>query len=157
MKLVFHIFDIHTFFARCTEGNVETWHWDSSSSPKLKDSRLQQYLWKNETLRIWPLSDGMFDLTRQRCFYISNVIWDPLFTSQISLEHAFHLMINGYIEEAKCQLSITESWRYGKESTAQHQKSKMIQAYRSLLDYVIWCDKKYNLPHTGKMMMIPAH
>uniref|UniRef100_H3DG51 TATA box binding protein (TBP)-associated factor, RNA polymerase I, A n=1 Tax=Tetraodon nigroviridis TaxID=99883 RepID=H3DG51_TETNG len=67
----------------------------------------------------------------------------------ISLEHAFHLMLNGYIEEAKCQLSIAESWRYGKESTAQHQKSKLIQAYRSLLDYVIWCDKKHNLPHTG--------
>lgn len=77
-----------------------------------------------------------------------------MFTSQISLEHAFHLMLNGYIEEAKCQLSIAENWRYGKESLAQHQKSKLIQAYRSLLDYIIWCDKKYNLPHIGKMPFI---
>ncbi|TWW68754.1 TATA box-binding protein-associated factor RNA polymerase I subunit A [Takifugu flavidus] len=66
----------------------------------------------------------------------------------ISLEHAFHLMINGYIEEAKGQLSIAESWRYGKETAVQHQKSSLIQAYRSLLDYIIWCDKKYKLRHT---------
>ncbi|XP_068433227.1 TATA box-binding protein-associated factor RNA polymerase I subunit A isoform X2 [Clinocottus analis] len=61
----------------------------------------------------------------------------------ISLEHSFHLMHHGHIEEAKHQLSVAESWRYGKESAAQFQKTKLIHAYRSLLDYIIWCDKKF--------------
>lgn len=60
----------------------------------------------------------------------------------ISLEHSFHLLLNGQIEDAKRQLSTAESWRYGKESAKQFQKIKLIQAYRSLLDYIIWCDKK---------------
>ncbi|XP_015243481.1 PREDICTED: TATA box-binding protein-associated factor RNA polymerase I subunit A [Cyprinodon variegatus] len=63
----------------------------------------------------------------------------------ICLEHSFHLMLHGQIEEAKQQLSVAESWRYGKESISQHQRVKLIQAYRSLLDYMIWCDKKYTL------------
>ncbi|GAA6214131.1 TATA box-binding protein-associated factor RNA polymerase I subunit A [Lates japonicus] len=60
----------------------------------------------------------------------------------ISLEHSFHLLLHSHIEDAKRQLSAAESWRYGKESAAQYQKTKLIQAYRSLLDYIIWCDKK---------------
>ncbi|XP_037541109.1 TATA box-binding protein-associated factor RNA polymerase I subunit A [Nematolebias whitei] len=60
----------------------------------------------------------------------------------ICLEHSFHLMLHGQIEDAKKQLSVAESWRYGKVSAAQHQTSKLIQVYRSLLDYMIWCDKK---------------
>ncbi|XP_076021364.1 TATA box-binding protein-associated factor RNA polymerase I subunit A [Genypterus blacodes] len=67
----------------------------------------------------------------------------------ISLEHAFHLLLNGQIEEAKHQLSVAESWRYGKESGRQFQKTKLIQAYRSLLDYIIWCDKKVTHSNTG--------
>ncbi|XP_029352620.1 TATA box-binding protein-associated factor RNA polymerase I subunit A isoform X2 [Echeneis naucrates] len=61
----------------------------------------------------------------------------------ISLEHSFHLMLHGHIEDAKHQLCVAESWRYGKEAAAQSQKTKLIQAYRSLLDYIIWCDKKF--------------
>ncbi|XP_056283758.1 TATA box-binding protein-associated factor RNA polymerase I subunit A [Pseudoliparis swirei] len=61
----------------------------------------------------------------------------------ISLEHSFHLLHHGHIEDAKHQLSVAESWRYGKESAAQYQRTKLIHAYRSLLDYLIWCDKKY--------------
>ncbi|KAK2856091.1 hypothetical protein Q5P01_004826 [Channa striata] len=61
----------------------------------------------------------------------------------ISLEHSFHLLLHSHIEDAKRQLSVAESWRYGKESAAQYQKAKLIQAYRSLLDYIIWCDKKF--------------
>ncbi|KAF3702987.1 TATA box-binding protein-associated factor RNA polymerase I subunit A [Channa argus] len=61
----------------------------------------------------------------------------------ISLEHSFHLLLHGHIEDAKRQLCVAESWRYGKESLAQYQKAKLIQAYRSLLDYIIWCDKKF--------------
>ncbi|XP_026197274.1 TATA box-binding protein-associated factor RNA polymerase I subunit A [Anabas testudineus] len=61
----------------------------------------------------------------------------------ISLEHSFHMLLHGHIEDAKRQLSVAESWRHGKESSAQYQKTKLIQAYRSLLDYIIWCDKKF--------------
>lgn len=60
----------------------------------------------------------------------------------ICLEHSFHLLLHGHIKEAKRQLSVSESWRHGKESAAQFQRTKLIQAYRSLLDYIIWCDKK---------------
>ncbi|KAM6991731.1 TATA box-binding protein-associated factor RNA polymerase I subunit A [Tautogolabrus adspersus] len=60
----------------------------------------------------------------------------------ICLEHSFHLMLNGHIEDAKLQMSVAESWRHGKESASQLQTTKLIQAYRSLLDYIIWCDKK---------------
>nr|XP_020459729.1 TATA box-binding protein-associated factor RNA polymerase I subunit A isoform X1 [Monopterus albus] len=52
----------------------------------------------------------------------------------ISLEHAFHLLLHGHIEDAKRQLS--------------NQKTKLIQAYRSLLDYIIWCDKKFTHSNT---------
>ncbi|XP_027140065.1 TATA box-binding protein-associated factor RNA polymerase I subunit A isoform X1 [Larimichthys crocea] len=63
----------------------------------------------------------------------------------ICLEHSFHLLLNGHIENAKNQLSAAESWRYGKESghVRQQQIVKLIQAYRSLLDYMIWCDKRF--------------
>ncbi|XP_051908424.1 TATA box-binding protein-associated factor RNA polymerase I subunit A isoform X1 [Hippocampus zosterae] len=60
----------------------------------------------------------------------------------ICLEHSFHLLLHGQIENAKRHLSIAESWRYGKESARHYQRTKLIQAYRSLLDYIIWCDKK---------------
>ncbi|XP_051264492.1 TATA box-binding protein-associated factor RNA polymerase I subunit A isoform X1 [Dicentrarchus labrax] len=60
----------------------------------------------------------------------------------ICLEHSFHLMLSGHIEDAKRQLSLAEGWRHGKESAAQYQRTKLIHAYRGLLDYIIWCDKK---------------
>ncbi|CAK6962724.1 TATA box-binding protein-associated factor RNA polymerase I subunit A [Scomber scombrus] len=61
----------------------------------------------------------------------------------ICLEHSFHLLLHGQIQDAKRELSAAESWRYGKESTAQYERTKLIHAYRSLLDYIIWCDKKH--------------
>ncbi|XP_028253207.1 TATA box-binding protein-associated factor RNA polymerase I subunit A [Parambassis ranga] len=60
----------------------------------------------------------------------------------ICLEHSFHLLLHGRIQDAKQQLTAAESWRYGHESAAQLHRSKLIQAYRSLLDYIVWCDKK---------------
>ncbi|XP_022626119.1 TATA box-binding protein-associated factor RNA polymerase I subunit A [Seriola dumerili] len=69
----------------------------------------------------------------------------------VSLEHSFHLLLHGHIEDAKHQLSVAESWRYGKESAVQCQKTKLIQAYRSLLDYIIWCDKKFTLSKTDHL------
>ncbi|XP_034555643.1 TATA box-binding protein-associated factor RNA polymerase I subunit A [Notolabrus celidotus] len=77
----------------------------------------------------------------------------------ISLEHSFHLLLNGHFDDARRQLSVAESWRYGRETTTQSQKTKLIQVYRSLLDYMIWCDKKrtqhnsdYNNPEDNKDM-----
>ncbi|KAG8011442.1 TATA box-binding protein-associated factor RNA polymerase I subunit A [Nibea albiflora] len=63
----------------------------------------------------------------------------------ICLEHSFHLLLNGHIENAKSQLSAAESWRCGMESDSvkQQQTTKLIQAYRSLLDYIIWCDIRF--------------
>ncbi|XP_053737230.1 TATA box-binding protein-associated factor RNA polymerase I subunit A isoform X1 [Synchiropus splendidus] len=60
----------------------------------------------------------------------------------ISLEQAFHLLLHNQIEDALQHLKIAESWRYGKVSAGQQQMTSLIQAYRSLLDYVIWCNKK---------------
>uniref|UniRef100_A0A3Q4I4Z2 TATA box binding protein (TBP)-associated factor, RNA polymerase I, A n=1 Tax=Neolamprologus brichardi TaxID=32507 RepID=A0A3Q4I4Z2_NEOBR len=61
---------------------------------------------------------------------------------KISLEHSFHLLLHQQIEDAKRHLASAESWRHGKETAAQIQNIKLIQAYRGLLDYIIWCDKK---------------
>ncbi|XP_056149998.1 TATA box-binding protein-associated factor RNA polymerase I subunit A isoform X2 [Lampris incognitus] len=60
----------------------------------------------------------------------------------ICMEHSFHLMVNGLIDEAQLQLSIAESWRYGNPSEEQAQRTELMQAYRSMLDYITWCDKK---------------
>lgn len=32
--------------------------------------------------------------------------------------------------------------------------TRLIQAYRSLLDYIIWCDKKFTHTNTGKVIHI---
>uniref|UniRef100_A0A8D3BAR2 TATA box binding protein (TBP)-associated factor, RNA polymerase I, A n=1 Tax=Scophthalmus maximus TaxID=52904 RepID=A0A8D3BAR2_SCOMX len=69
---------------------------------------------------------------------------------KISLEHSFHLLLHGHIVDAKRQLLTTASWRYGKEQAVQHQKAKLIHAYRSLLDYILWCDKKVSNSDPGK-------
>lgn len=61
---------------------------------------------------------------------------------QLCMEHSFHLLLMGHIQEAKNTLSIAESWRHGKETAAQLKECKLIQAYSSLLDYMIWCEKK---------------
>lgn len=60
--------------------------------------------------------------------------------------------MNGHIGDAKHQLFIAESWRHGIESAAQFQNSKLLQAYRSLLDYIIWCDKRFTYSYPGKVI-----
>nr|XP_057937070.1 TATA box-binding protein-associated factor RNA polymerase I subunit A isoform X2 [Doryrhamphus excisus] len=60
----------------------------------------------------------------------------------ICLEHSFHLMLHDQMENAKRHLAVAESWRHGKESACQIQMTKLIQAYKSLLDFIIWSDKK---------------
>ncbi|KPP66428.1 TATA box-binding protein-associated factor RNA polymerase I subunit A-like, partial [Scleropages formosus] len=61
---------------------------------------------------------------------------------KVSLEHAFHLLLTGHFDEAKQQLSIAESWRYGRQSASQADKMKLIHAYRGFLDYFSWISKK---------------
>ena len=72
------------------------------------------------------------------------------FVLKVCLEHSFHLLVNGQFEDAKLQLSIAESWRYGKQSAGQSQRIRLIQAYSGFLDYFIWCDKKATASSTGK-------
>ncbi|KAK6295019.1 hypothetical protein J4Q44_G00342450 [Coregonus suidteri] len=69
---------------------------------------------------------------------------------KVCLEHSFHLLVNGQFEDAKRQLSIAESWRYGKQSADQSQRIKLIQAYSGFLDYIIWCEKKATVSSTDE-------
>ncbi|XP_029612228.1 TATA box-binding protein-associated factor RNA polymerase I subunit A isoform X2 [Salmo trutta] len=69
---------------------------------------------------------------------------------KVCLEHSFHLLVNGQFEDAKRQLSIAESWRYGKLSAGQSQRIRLIQAYSGFLDYFIWCDKKATASSTDE-------
>ncbi|KAJ8391538.1 hypothetical protein AAFF_G00088600 [Aldrovandia affinis] len=61
---------------------------------------------------------------------------------EVCLEHSFHLLLNGKFDDAKRQLSIAESWRYGKQSASQEHRIKLVQAYRGFLDYFTWSAKK---------------
>ncbi|XP_036438144.1 TATA box-binding protein-associated factor RNA polymerase I subunit A isoform X2 [Colossoma macropomum] len=62
--------------------------------------------------------------------------------AKICLEHSFHLLLNGNFNDAKRQLSVAASWRYGKQSASQSMELKLIHAYCGFLDYFIWCTKK---------------
>ncbi|CAM4686836.1 unnamed protein product [Leuciscus chuanchicus] len=70
--------------------------------------------------------------------------------STICLEHCFHLLLNGQMEEAKRQLSVGESWRYGNFSIAQGDTKKLIRAYSGFLDYLNWCEKKSSTAGTDE-------
>ncbi|XP_013029434.3 TATA box-binding protein-associated factor RNA polymerase I subunit A isoform X2 [Anser cygnoides] len=61
---------------------------------------------------------------------------------KVCLEHAFHLLCNGLIDEAYQNLSLAESWRFGEQTTAQDKEMKLVQAYRGLLDYYSWSKQK---------------
>ncbi|KAI4899152.1 hypothetical protein NFI96_013240, partial [Prochilodus magdalenae] len=65
--------------------------------------------------------------------------------AKICLEHSFHLLLNGYFNDAKRQLSVAASWRYGKQSEQQSLELKLIHAYCGFLDYFIWCTKKSSI------------
>ncbi|KAL7872259.1 hypothetical protein SRHO_G00072420 [Serrasalmus rhombeus] len=62
--------------------------------------------------------------------------------AKICLEHSFHLLLNGNFNDAKRQLSVAASWKYGKQSASQSMELKLIHAYCGFLDYFIWCTKK---------------
>ncbi|XP_030051855.1 TATA box-binding protein-associated factor RNA polymerase I subunit A isoform X2 [Microcaecilia unicolor] len=61
---------------------------------------------------------------------------------QVSLEHAFHLLCQGMMEDAHRVLTVAESWRYGTKSAAQEKVMKLIQTYRVLLDHHTWLEKR---------------
>ncbi|KAI1897720.1 hypothetical protein AGOR_G00086180 [Albula goreensis] len=61
---------------------------------------------------------------------------------KVCLEHSFHLLLSGKFDEAKRQLSIAGSWRYGKQSASQDHWMKLIHAYQGFLDYLTWTMKK---------------
>ncbi|KAB5517249.1 hypothetical protein PHYPO_G00187520 [Pangasianodon hypophthalmus] len=62
--------------------------------------------------------------------------------AKICLEHTFHLLLNGHIHNAKQQLSVAMSWRYGKQSASQSLELKLIHAYCGFLDYLVWSTKR---------------
>ncbi|XP_071595816.1 TATA box-binding protein-associated factor RNA polymerase I subunit A isoform X1 [Heliangelus exortis] len=68
---------------------------------------------------------------------------------KVCLEHAFHLLCNGLIDDAYQNLSLAESWRYGEQTAIQDKEMKLIQAYRGLLDYYSWSKQKNILLEHG--------
>ncbi|XP_072535326.1 TATA box-binding protein-associated factor RNA polymerase I subunit A isoform X2 [Salminus brasiliensis] len=80
-----------------------------------------------------------------------NVLYEQMKNSgvknyaKICLEHSFHLLLSGNINDAKRQLSVAASWRYGKQSVRQSLDLKLIHAYCGFLDYFIWCMKKSSM------------
>ncbi|KAM6433443.1 TATA box-binding protein-associated factor RNA polymerase I subunit A [Rhynochetos jubatus] len=69
---------------------------------------------------------------------------------KVCLEHIFHLLCNGLIEEAYQNLSLAESWRHGERTVIQDKEMKLIQAYRGLLDYHSWAKQKNILLEHGQ-------
>ncbi|NXT93807.1 TAF1A polymerase, partial [Anhinga rufa] len=69
---------------------------------------------------------------------------------KVCLEHVFHLLCNGLIDEAYQNLSLAESWRFGEQTTIQDKEMKLIQAYRGLLDYYNWSKQKTILLQHGQ-------
>ncbi|NXO01186.1 TAF1A polymerase, partial [Rhinopomastus cyanomelas] len=67
---------------------------------------------------------------------------------KVCLEHAFHLLCNGLIDEAYQNLALAESWRFGEQTTLQDKEMKLVQAYRGLLDYYRWSKQKNILLHS---------
>ncbi|XP_041907670.1 TATA box-binding protein-associated factor RNA polymerase I subunit A [Corvus kubaryi] len=61
---------------------------------------------------------------------------------KVCLEHVFHLLCNGQIDEAYQNLSLAESWRFGEQTAIQDKEMKLIEAYRGLLDYYSWSKQK---------------
>ncbi|KAM4712515.1 TATA box-binding protein-associated factor RNA polymerase I subunit A isoform 2-T2 [Anableps anableps] len=121
-----------------------------ASYTQILEDRNQVRAQPNKEL-VWRISTEILHHLPNATVKDYNIIYERMKHSgvkhylMICLEHSFHLMLHDQIEGAKHQLSVAESWRHGKESVSQLQRIKLIQAYRSLLDYMIWCDKKSTL------------
>uniref|UniRef100_A0AAV2K9Y6 TATA box binding protein (TBP)-associated factor, RNA polymerase I, A n=1 Tax=Knipowitschia caucasica TaxID=637954 RepID=A0AAV2K9Y6_KNICA len=61
---------------------------------------------------------------------------------KLCLEQSFHLLLTGRFHDAKQTLALAESWRHETARVAQKKVVTLIVAYRSLLDYIMWCEKK---------------
>ena len=112
---------------------------------RMKNSGVKQYL----VVCSWPVVAGVIAMIASNGYIFKQSKGKCLFL-QVCLEHAFHFLVKGHFEEAKRQLSIAESWRYGRKSAGQSQRIKLIQAYKGFLDYLIWCNKKATLSIMGK-------
>lgn len=80
-------------------------------------------------------------------------LWFGLFGLQVCLEHVFHLLCNGQIDEAYQNLSLAESWRFGEQTAIQDKEMKLIEAYRGLLDYYSWSKQKNILLEHSKCFL----
>ncbi|XP_063184316.1 TATA box-binding protein-associated factor RNA polymerase I subunit A [Chroicocephalus ridibundus] len=69
---------------------------------------------------------------------------------KVCLEHTFHLLCNGLIDEAYQNLSLSESWRFGEQTVIQDKEMKLIKAYKGLLDYYNWSKQKNILLEHGQ-------
>ncbi|NXW86888.1 TAF1A polymerase, partial [Alopecoenas beccarii] len=69
---------------------------------------------------------------------------------KVCLEHVFHLLCNGLIDEAYQTLSLAESWRHGEHTSVRDKEMKLIEAYRGLLDYYRWAKQKHILLEHGQ-------
>ncbi|XP_028296127.1 TATA box-binding protein-associated factor RNA polymerase I subunit A isoform X2 [Gouania willdenowi] len=115
----------------------------------LKEEGSHISLWLISKLQlVWRISTEILHHLPNSTMDDYNIIYERMKHSgvrhylTICLEKSFHLMLHGELENARRELSAGESWRYGKESASQHHNFTLIHAYRSLLDYIIWCDKK---------------
>ncbi|XP_073904379.1 TATA box-binding protein-associated factor RNA polymerase I subunit A isoform X2 [Castor canadensis] len=64
---------------------------------------------------------------------------------KISLQHALYLLHHGMLEDANRNLSQAETWRYGEKSSSQEILINLVQAYKELLQYYTWSQKKMEL------------
>ncbi|XP_044145617.1 TATA box-binding protein-associated factor RNA polymerase I subunit A isoform X1 [Bufo gargarizans] len=61
---------------------------------------------------------------------------------QISLEQIYHLLCSGDTDEVNRVVSSLDSWRYGQHSIKQNKLQKLIQAYRAVLNYRAWVERR---------------
>lgn len=65
--------------------------------------------------------------------------------AKVCLEHAFHLLLQGGLQNSKQQLSVAMSWRYGKQCDHQCVELTLIRAYCGFLYYLIWTEKRTSM------------
>ncbi|XP_062858030.1 TATA box-binding protein-associated factor RNA polymerase I subunit A [Trichomycterus rosablanca] len=118
----------------------------STYTETLEDSSIRKQLLACEI--IWRLGTVILQHHPNSQFEDFNALYEHMKNagvknySKICLEHAFYLLLNGHIEDAKQRLSVAASWRYGKQSAGQSLGLKLIHAYAGLLDYLTWSAKR---------------
>ncbi|PNI31538.1 TAF1A isoform 3 [Pan troglodytes] len=69
---------------------------------------------------------------------------------KISLQHALYLLHHGMLKDAKRNLSEAETWRHGENTSSREILINLIQAYKGLLQYYTWSEKKMELSKLDK-------